>query len=176
VTKTGVLILADDLARIVDASRDRASGPQRIIKRGAGAAAEKEAVLAGGVEISPDDLPHIVDPQCLGGAKRGRRIVYGGVNKDRAVKTSGKPEEAVVAAAVGVIPDDVPAVDAACDGIKGALWGIVQGGVGAASENEAVSATALSSGIEVAVKADDIPCSVDPEWIGLAGGRLGIVD
>ena len=116
-----IAVVADDLARGVDAGSPRAVGAQRIVERGVSAAAQEEAVGAAGVRVRSDDLARVVD--AVGnGAGGGQRI-------ERGVSAAAE-KEAVGAADVRVRSDDLArGVDAICNGAVGGQ-GIVEGGVG----------------------------------------------
>jgi hypothetical protein len=58
---------ANDLSGIVDASQRGAADRRGIVDRGEGATAEEIAMLiAGAVDIRPDDLSGVVDAGCSG--------------------------------------------------------------------------------------------------------------
>src|SRR5262249_3481170 len=120
VPKAGVLVIPDNLAHVVDARRNsarKASG-QGGVEGGVSAAAVKEARG----DVSPDDLAHIVNPECNGAA--GQRTVEGGV-RAAAVKEAVEED-----AGVTVVADDLArGVDALCNGAV-CGQGIVEGGVG----------------------------------------------
>jgi hypothetical protein len=75
----GVAVIPNDLARTVDAECLGTAGGQGIVERGVKAAAQEEAVLAGGVLVSPDDLARTVDAEYLG-TGGGQGIVESGVS------------------------------------------------------------------------------------------------
>ncbi len=158
-----------DLAQIVDVickcgARDGA----RNVDGGVGAAAQQEGVEnVGAVRVPADDLACVVHAGRLGDAVYGggQRIVEGG----EAAAASWVVEEAVDGAAVILVrPDDLA-------GVVDRLWhgapdaqGIVDGGVNAAAQKEAVVAVA------VGVHTDDLARVVDAESLGDVFGGQGI--
>ena len=107
---TGVGVIPEDLARVVDTERKGASGGHGIVECGERATAEEEAVrVVTGVIVLPDDLTCVVDALCKGLSSRGKIEVGEGA---RAV-------EKAVRIAIGVfeLPDDLArVVDAGGDG------------------------------------------------------------
>jgi len=120
---SGIPIIADDLARIVDA-KSTGVGARGIVEGCVGSVDIEEAVsLVAAIEIIPDDLAHPIDAGCSGGDGGGQGIVKGGV---------GAPgvKEAMGATVVVVVPDDLArGVDAGCAGDADGQR-IVDGGVG----------------------------------------------
>ena len=85
----GVLVKADDLARIVDAVCKRAVGGRGIIERGEVATAvTQKAMAAAGIVVMSDDLAHVVDVECQRGPGAGGRIIERGEGIDRHVVAS----------------------------------------------------------------------------------------
>src|SRR6266571_2632712 len=89
-----------------------------IVDGGEDASAIEEAVDDSIGAVSTGNLPQIIDAPCLGAAG-GQGIVESGVGATE--------EEAVVAAGVTIVPDDLARrVDASCNGAAGGR-GIVEG-------------------------------------------------
>jgi hypothetical protein len=105
------LVMADDLAGIVDAVGTRAVAAQRVVNRGVDAVAVEKAVrsVRGSRDVVPNDLAPIVDAGGNGEVTGGQRIIESSVNP-MAVK------EAVNAGSVGVSADDLAAVSAGLGG------------------------------------------------------------
>jgi hypothetical protein len=158
-----------DLAQIVDAICNcGARGGPRNVEGGVGAAAQQEAVMnVVLVREPPDDLAGVVHAGRLGDAvyRRGQRIVEGG----EAAAATWVVEEAVDGAdSVLIPPDDLArVVDRLWHGAPDAQ-GIVDGGINAAAQEEAVVAVAVS------VSADDLAGVVDAESQGVVLGGQGI--
>ena len=60
-----VPVISDDLACVVDALRICRVAARGIVEGGVIASAKKEAVVAAGVAVKPDDLAEAVDAPCL---------------------------------------------------------------------------------------------------------------
>ena len=128
----GVVVSPNDLARGVDALRSGAEGArgQGIVNGAVETVEVKEAVrAAAGVLIGPDDLARGIDALCEGQGCRAK--VNSGVS-------AAAQEEAVGRGADEVGADDLACiVDAKGLGAKRGQ-GIVEGGVDAVAEEEAV--------------------------------------
>src|SRR5262249_27574717 len=162
------VIISDDLARIVDARGEGASATQRIVDPGVGAAAQEEAVDAGGGEVIPDDLTRGIDAVCDGRTAARRSMEGGGRGEEAAIRVV---QEAVPPpAGVEVIPDDLARiVDAVGFGFIGGR-GIVDSGVGATAFEEAVDAGAGP------VLPDDLIRIIDAECEGRTAVGRRIVE
>jgi hypothetical protein len=90
----GVLVVADDLAQIVDAGRKSTLCRGGIIKRDEGAAAEEETVTAAVIRKTADDLAGVVDTLC-NDERRARRPINRGVGADTGAGSPGAKQEAV---------------------------------------------------------------------------------
>jgi hypothetical protein len=111
-----VLIIADDLARIVDAYRSGARRGRGIVQCGVGATAVKEAVLnARAVKIRADDLAGVVDASCNG---VGAASAWNGEGSESAIAVQ---KTLVVAVGVAVIPDDLARIVDAKGRVKSPL-------------------------------------------------------
>src|SRR6266446_4548665 len=160
-----VVEMAHDLARIVHAQCNGIADGQGIVEGDVLETSEKEAMDAAGGLVNANDLLRGIDAACKG--VLGSRI--GDIEVGRGDATIRVVQEAVVAAAIAVKPDDLACiVDAECSRVGGGE-GIVESRVAPVVIEEAVHAAG------VAVTPDDLARSVDAKRLCVVVGR-GIIE
>src|SRR5262249_59435226 len=113
-----------------------------------------------GVIVCRHDVASIVDAQCLGSARGGRRII------DRGEGAGAAAEESVKAGGVVVGSDDLAQVIYCfCASGVPVGQGFVDGGKDAAAQEKAVRAAG------VGVIPHDLACIIDASDLGVLGGQ-----